>query len=119
MLNKIIKFIKEDILRIRPIFKIKIVETYFSKQFFNIKFSKNNGWTWDYILRSELSNNYYVPVVDNISYKNIEWFVSDFKSYEDCINYNNSIYKLIKEKNNIKDAGYTKAIDFIDNFNKK
>ena len=120
MLNKFIKFIKEDILRIRPIFKIRIVESNFSKEFFNIEFSKNNGWTWDYIIRAELSfpNKYYVPRVDNIYYKNIKSFVSKFKSYEDCINYNNSIYNLIKEKNNIKDSGYTDVIDFLDNFNK-
>lgn len=119
MLNKLIKFIKEDILRIRPIFKIKIVETDFSKEFFNIKFSKNNGWTWDYIIRAGINNsNYYFPEIDNIYYKNLESFASKFKSYDDCINYNNSIYKLIKEKNNIQDAGYTNVIDFIVNFNK-
>jgi hypothetical protein len=43
---------------------------------------------------------------------------AQFKSYDDCINYNKSIYNLIKERNNKKDAGYTNAIDFIDNFNK-
>jgi hypothetical protein len=119
MLNKIIKFIKEDILRIRPIFKIKIVQSDFSKEFFNIEFSKNNGWTCDYIIRAGINDiDCYYPEIDNIYYTNIESFASKFKSYDDCINYNKSIYNLIKQKNNIKDAGYTKAIDFIDNFNK-
>lgn len=118
MSNKLIKFIKENILRIRPVFKIKIIQTYFSNEFFNIKFSKNNGWIWEYIIRTELDNKYYVPRVDNIHYTRIESFASKFKSYDDCINYNKYIYNLIKEKNNIKDAGYTDAIYFIDNFNK-
>lgn len=120
IINKIIKFIKEDILRIRPIFKIRIVQSDFSEEFFNIEFSKNNGWTCDYIIRAGINDNdCYFPEIDNIYYKNIESFASKFKSYDDCINYNKSIYNLIKQKNNIKDAGYTKAIDFIDNFNKK
>ena len=86
---------------------------------FNIEFSKNNGWTCDYIIRAGINDNdCYFPEIDNIHYKNIESFASKFKSYDDCINYNKNIYNLIKQRNNIKDAGYTKAIDFIDNFNK-
>ena len=45
----IFKFIKENIFKIKPIFKIEIKESWFSKDWVYIRYSPNNGWTW-YVL---------------------------------------------------------------------
>lgn len=49
-MKKIIKWFKENILGIKPIFKIKIEQSWFSERWFCIKFSNNNGWSWEYII---------------------------------------------------------------------
>ena len=54
---KFLKYIKENILKIKPIYKIKIVDGVIP-DYYNIKFSCNNGWTWTYVLDSKIECNY-------------------------------------------------------------
>jgi hypothetical protein len=49
MFRKIKEWVKVNIFNIKPIFKIKIEESWFSKKYYAIKFSNNNGWSWRYL----------------------------------------------------------------------
>lgn len=42
MVKTIFKFIKENILQIKPIFKIKIEESWFSKEYYCVKMLSGN-----------------------------------------------------------------------------
>jgi hypothetical protein len=99
---------------------MKYVDSYY------VKFSKNNGWSWEYFETSFMETSYYYPryIINRmvISKNDLKNFVSLFKTYEDCKQYNNKIEKDAYEWNREQYIEYSKKegeiIDFINTFNK-
>lgn len=125
-MRNIIKLFKERVLGIKPIFKIKIEKASFSERFFCIKFSNNNGWSWEYIIDDKY--DIYSPcseLTTNIAYwgpDSIEIIAKGFDSYEKCLAYNKRVLDNIEKTNISRRKTYEKSLknanNFIDNFNK-
>lgn len=119
------KFIKENILGIKPVFKIKLEPLRFFNSYY-LKFSNNNGWSWDYIKTSheEVTAEYPRKLIDFkvISGNDLKTFTSQFKTYEDCIQYNEKLQKEVREYNEQSYLTYLKQDeeiqDFVNKFNK-
>lgn len=116
MVKTIFKFIKEDILQIKPIFKIKIEESWFSKEYYCVKFSENNGWTWTYLLKSTKIAFPSFPgeealekLVVNIN--NVVGFAKNFKTIDDCIKYNQDAINKMREHNAICKKEYLQKLN--------
>lgn len=117
------KYIKENILKIKPIFKIKIVETCLDN-YYKIKFSHNNGWTWNYILDYEIDSfepYYHYSIYDKLIYfNNIESFISfHMRNYESCVDFNNNVIESVNYRNKINKESYFEKFKKFKNFTKK
>ena len=128
MLKRIFKFIKESIFNIKPIFKIQIEESWFSNRWYCIKFSGNNGWKWEYILRSASDFNAGYPNAqliekECISYTDVVQFAQEFQTYEDCAQYNQRVIERVRKNNQVELDVYNKRrkryTNAIEDFNKK
>ena len=87
MFKNFFRFIKEDVLGIKDIFRIKIEKCYWSERYVYIKFSKNNGWTWKYIIRycNDIDSNCgeYEIELKPFNIESLDWVIShEFNSYE-------------------------------------
>lgn len=119
------KWFKEEVLGIKPIFKIKIETSWFSKVWFCVKFSNNNGWTWTYLLTDDWKiPSPYSEKETAIKYfqaDNLEYIKEQFKTYDDCIKYNQNVEKSIKDYNQKKKEAYYKNVNssqkFMNEFN--
>ena len=127
MFSKIKKWVKVNILNIKPIFKIKIEESWFSKKYYAIKFSNNNGWSWRYLQEEawDLSSHcdelkcsvayFSLDEVKNLSQK--------LTSYELCDEYNRKIHEKIAAINSERRKKYfddiNDGIEYMNEFNKK
>lgn len=124
------KFIKEKILRIKPVFKIQIKRSSFSNEYCYIRFSGNNGWTWQTILRAVDTFSFEADYdgqmhaeTKYIPYDEVVSFAKQFKTLNDCINYNNKLIEKVKDNNKKAKKDYIKKVNNINNsiknFNKK
>jgi hypothetical protein len=126
----IFKFIKENIFNIKPIFKIKIKESWFSKDYVYICYSHNNGWKWYVIIDYRHDVNVvawdkYKVDTKYIQINKVKEFIdkNQLNTFENCKKYNEKIYKLIKEHNEHEYTDYINKTkpgrDFVKQFNKK
>lgn len=126
LVNNMIKWFKERVLGIKPIFKIKIEKAWFSEKYFCIKFSNNNGWSWRYIIDVKYDiNSPCSELTTDIAYwgpDSIETIAKDFDSFEKCLAYNKRVLDNIEKTNVSRRKTYEKSLknanNFIDNFNK-
>ena len=106
MVTNIIKFFKEEILQIKPIFKVKIEESWFSEEYYCVKFSENNGWTWKYLLKSIIIGVPSFPGEEaleklTVNRNNIVGFAEQFKTIDDCLKYNQKVINKMRKHNTI------------------
>lgn len=126
----IIKWFKENVLKIKsekakPVFKIKIVKTWFSDDWFNIKFSNNNGRDWEYIIddTADIFSPYdgLTAIKKDISATSIEDWARELNTYEKCRKHNDKIRENIEKTNEFRRKKYiekrNKAEKFIKKFN--
>ena len=126
-MKKLYKWFKENILRIKPIFKVKIEESWFSEKYFCVKFSNNNGWTWEYLIRSkcDIDSKYdgYTTEVEYFSSDSIVRVAKDFTTYEKCRSHNDTVHEAVMKENDIRYKRYvesqSKAHDVVTNFNSR
>lgn len=126
----IFKFIKEKIFKIKPIFKIEIKESWFSKDWLYIRYSPNNGWKWYVIVEEVMDSNEnkwdkykvetrYVKITDIKDFL----YIHDLSSFEKCEQFCEKIYNWVREHNERAYTEYIKEIkpgrDFIEKFNNK
>lgn len=117
------KWFKEEVLGIKPIFKIKIETSWFSKVWFCVKFSNNNGWTWTYLL----TDDWKIPspcseketAIKYFQAGNLEYIKEQFNTYEACVAYNENTFKRINEHNKNKREKYESDINKIKSFIEK
>jgi hypothetical protein len=126
----ILKFIKENIFRIKPIFKIEIKESWFSKDWVYIRYSPNNGWklrvliTYNYDTSIAAWDKYKVDI-EYIKINEVKEFIDEnqLNTFENCEKYNEKVYKMIKEHNEREYNEYVNNTqpgrDFVKQFNKK
>ena len=125
MFKLFFKFIKENILGIKPIFIMKLEPMRFFNSYY-LKFSNNNGWSWEYIKKAHDEYTYVYPrKIINIAVINsdsVKEFTSQFKTYEDCRRYNDKIRNEVEKFNEKSYLEYIEKEDktqnFIENFNK-
>ena len=115
MVKTIFKFIKEDILQIKPIFKVKIEESWFSKEYYYVKFSENNGWTWKYLLQSTKIAFPSFPGEEaleklTVNRNNVVGFAEQFKTIDDCLKYNQKVINKMREHNAICKKEYLQKL---------
>ena len=126
-MKKLYKWFKENILRIKPIFKVKIQQSYFSEKYFCLKFSNNNGWTWEYLLRStrDIDSKYngYTTEVKYFSAENVKYIAREYTTYDRCRSHNDIVHEAVIKENDIRYKRYmetqTKAKDIVTNFNSR
>lgn len=127
-MKNIIKWIKENVFRIKPIFKIEIKESWFSEKYVYIRYTKDNGFHWYVIPEAEsdydvswnkLKIKYkYIPI------DSIESFIkyNNFKTFEDCEKYASEVYAEVDKHNKIAYTKYKESIEtckrFIKQYNK-
>ena len=128
--KSIVKFIKENIFKIKPIFKIEIKESWFSKDWVYIRYSSNNGWKWHVIIdwRHDVSvaawDKYKVDT-EYVRINEVKEFIdkNQLNTFENCEKYNEKVYKMIKEHNEREYNEYVSKTqpgrDFVKQFNKK
>jgi hypothetical protein len=115
MFKRFFRFIKEDVFGIKDIFRIKIEKTWWSERYVYIKFSKNNGWTWEYIIRmcNDIDSNCGEYEIERKTFniESLDWVIShEFNTYESCVKHNIDTYKFVKEHNNRVRREYEKKI---------
>lgn len=126
-MKKLYKWFKENILRIKPIFKVKIEQSWFSERYFCLKFSNNNGWTWEYLLSSKLDidSKYdgYTTEVRYFSADDVEHISKEYTTYDRCRSHNDAVREAVIRENNIRYKRYvesqSKANDIVTNFNSR
>ena len=126
-MKKLYKWFKENILRIKPIFKVKIEQSWFSEKYFCLKFSNNNGWTWEYLIRSErdIDSKYdgYTTEVRYFSADDVEYIVREYTTYDKCRVHNDTVYEDVMKENDIRYKRYvesqSKANDIVNSFNSR
>lgn len=110
MIKKFITFIKERVFGIKPIFKIQVEKCSWSNEYVYIKFSKNNGWKWEYIVGQyyDAWSEYNGDRVEVRSFycEDVEYLLDKLNTYEDCIAYNKKVYDSVKEHNKLKKEQY-------------
>ena len=105
--------------------KIKIVKTWFSDDWFNIKFSNNNGRDWEYIIDDtvDIFSPYdgLTAIKKGISATSIEDWARELNTYEKCRKHNDKIRENIEKTNEFRRKKYiekrNKAEKFIKKFN--
>ena len=131
----IVKWFKKNVLKIKseetksekakPVFKIKIVKAWFSDNWFNIKFSNNNGRDWEYIIDDtvDIFSPYdgLTAIKKDISAASIEDWARELNTYEKCRKHNDKIRENIEKTNEFRRKKYmekrNKAEKFIKKFN--
>ena len=115
MFKRFFRFIKEDVFGIKDIFRIKIVKCYWSEKYAYIKFSKNNGWTWKYIIRmcndiDSVCGEYEIER-KSFDIECLDWVIShEFHSYEACLKHNVDTYTFVNKHNTRVRREYEKKI---------
>jgi len=92
---------------------------------FNIKFSNNNGWDWEYIIDDtvDILSPYdgYKAIKKDISAASIEDWARELNTYEKCRKHNDKIRENIEKTNEFRRKKYmekrNKAEKFIKKFN--
>ena len=128
-MKNIIKWIKENIFRIKPIFKIQIKESCFSEKYVYIRYTNDNGFHW-YVI-PEATSDYNVSSwkklkIDYkyISIDDIESFIkyNNFTTFEDCEKYASEVYAEVDKHNEIAYKRYKESMEtskrFIKQYNK-
>lgn len=126
----ILKFIKENIFKIKPIFKIEIKESWFSKDWVYIRYSSNNGWNWYVIVEETIDadeNKWdkYKVETRYVKITCIEDFMkyNDLSSFEKCEQFCEKIYDWVREHNERAYSEYVKKVNpgrnFVEKFNNK
>lgn len=126
-MKKLYKWFKENILRIKPKFKVKIEQSWFSERYFCLKFSNNNGWTWEYLISSTLDINSkydaYTTEIRYFSADNVEYISKKYTTYEICRSHNDSVYEDVMKENDIRYKRYvesqSKANNIVNKFNSR
>lgn len=127
-MKNIIKWIKENIFGIKPIFKIEIKESWFSEKYVYIRYTNDNGFHW-YVI-PEAVNDYDVAwnkrkiECKYISIDDIESFIkyNNFTTFEDCEKYASEVYDEVDKHNEITYKKYKESMEtgkrFIKQYNK-
>lgn len=114
-MKNIFRWFKENVLGVKKVFKLKVKESCFSPQYYYFKFSNNNGWTWEYIIRED--NNVYSycdelePGIKYFSACDIESRAKDFSTYEKCREHNDWVMNNINKTNKQRREKYYKSIE--------
>ena len=127
MFSKIKEWVKVNDFDIKPIFKIKIEESWFSKRYYTIKFSNNNGWTWRYIQEEgwDLSShcNELERRVGYFPLDEVKKLSKTLTSYELCVEYNRKLHEKISATNSERRKKYFEdindGVEYMNEFNKK
>lgn len=127
MFSKIKEWVKVNILNIKPIFKIKIEESWFSKKYYAIKFSNNNGWSWRYLQEEAYDLSSHCDElkcrVGYFSLNEVKYLSQTLTSYELCDEYNRKLHEKIAAVNSERRKKYFDDIDdgveYMKKFNKK
>lgn len=126
MFRKIKEWVKVNILNIKPIFKIKIEESWFSKRYYAIKFSNNNGWSWRYLQEEGWDLSSHCDELEcrvgYFSLDEVKNLSQTLTSYELCDEYNMKLHEKIAEINSKRRKKYFEDIDdgveYMKKFNK-
>ena len=126
MFSKIKEWVKVNILNIKPIFKIKIEESWFSKKYYVIKFSNNNGWSWRYIQDEGWDLSSHCDELEcrvgYYSLDEVKYLSQTLTSYELCDEYNRKLHEKIAAINSERRKKYFEDIDdgveYMKKFNK-
>jgi hypothetical protein len=126
MFSKIKEWVKVNILNIKPIFKIKIEESWFSKKYYAIKFSNNNGWSWRYLQEEGLDLSSHCDELEcrvgYYSLDEVKYLSQTLTSYELCDEYNMKLHEKIATINSERRKKYLEDIDdgveYMKEFNK-
>ena len=117
------KWFKEKVLGIKPVFRIKLVTSWFSKEWFAVKFSNNNGWTWNWILKDDWKIpspcNEWTTEIKYFTANEIEGILERFKTYESCVAYNKQVFQRIDEHNKNMREKYEMNVNKIKQFQEK
>lgn len=122
-MKNIFRWFKENFLGIKKVFKLKVKESCFSPQYYYFKFSNNNGWTWEYIIRED--NNVYSycdelePGIKYFSACDIESRAKDFSTYEKCREHNDWVMNNINKTNKQRREKYYNSIKTLNRLRKK
>lgn len=126
MFRKIKEWVKVKILNIKPIFKIKIEESWFSKKYYAIKFSNNNGWSWRYLQEKGWDLSSHCDELEcrvgYFSLDEVKNLTQTLTSYELCDEYNMKLHEKIATINSERRKKYFEDIDdgveYMKEFNK-
>lgn len=126
MFSKIKEWVKVNILDIKPIFKIKIEESWFSKKYYAIKFSNNNGWSWRYLQDEGWDMSSHCDELEcrvgYYSLDEVKYLSQTLTSYELCDEYNRKLHEKIAAINSERRKKYFDDIDdgveYMKEFNK-
>ena len=126
MFRKIKEWVKVNILEIKPIFKIKIEESYFSKKYYAIKFSNNNGWSWIYLKDEGWNLSSHCDELEcrvgYFSLDEVKYLTQTLTSYELCDEYNRKLHEKITAINSERRKKYFEGIndgvEYMKEFNK-
>ena len=126
MFSKIKEWVKFHILDIKPIFKIKIEESWFSKKYYAIKFSNNNGWSWRYLQDEGWDLSSHCDELEcrvgYYSLDEVKYLSQTLTSYELCDEYNRKLHEKIAAINSERRKKYLDDIDdgveYMKEFNK-
>ena len=114
-MKNIFRWFKENVLGIKKVFKLKVKESCFSPQYYYFKFSNNNGWTWEYIIREDNDVFSYCdelePGIKYFSACDIESRAKDFSTYEKCREHNDWVMDKINKTNKQRREKYYKSIE--------
>lgn len=114
-MKNIFRWFKENVLGIKKVFKLKVKESCFSPQYYYFKFSNNNGWTWEYIIREDNDVFSYCdelePGIKYFSACDIESRAKDFSTYEKCREHNDWVMNNINKTNKQRREKYYKSIE--------
>lgn len=122
----IISWFKRNILKKAETgFKIKIVKSWFSSDWYNIKFSNDNGGSWAYIIddTADIFSPYggLKSIIKDISSSSIKQWARDLDTYEKCVRHNKRVREHIDRTNDIRRTRYIteqkETEDFIKKFN--
>lgn len=126
MFSKIKEWVKVNILDIKPIFKIKIEKSWFSKKYYAIKFSNNNGWSWRYLQEEGWDLSSHCDELEcrvgYFSLEEVKNLSQTLTSYELCDEYNRKLTEKISTINSERRKKYfeeiNNGVEYMKEFNK-
>ena len=126
MFRKIKEWVKVNIFNIKPIFKIKIEESWFSKKYYAIKFSNNNGWSWRYLQEEGWDLSSHCDELEcrvgYFSLEEVKNLSQTLTSYELCDEYNRKLTEKISTINSECRKKYfeeiNNGVEYMKEFNK-